>query len=214
MDELKLKRDTYELLERSKVARMFKFYFDLRLKVNKSLNKFAKNQLELSNQDLKLLSIVKDERKVKTFAEHTLGIDYNIKHLLALVNQSSFKDDHEKMYLITSLVQALENKTPSDISEIIELSYLDKESRVDYLIGEDDTGMKNALSGVRNYWKTIRSQSKNWKRSNYKEYLIEAKTIIEEAFIKDEFTFDHFKRITTALYLAIKARLKKEQIDQ
>ena len=211
MDELKLKKNTYELLERSRVARMFKFYFDLRIKINKSLNKFAKNQLDLSNQDLKLLSIVKDERKVKSFAEHTLGLDYDTKRILHLVSQPTFKGDNEKLYLLTVLIQSLENKSSGDISELIGLCDLTSEEKVDYLIGEDDTGMKNALSGVRNYWKTIRSQSKNWKRANYKEYLIEAKTIIEEAFVKDEFTFDHFKRITTALYLAIKARLKKNQ---
>lgn len=209
MDELKLKKDTYELLERSKVARMFKFYYDLKIKVNKTLNKWSKEQLDLTNQDLKLLSIVKDKNKVKSFAEHTLGINYNIKQLLRVLENTEAEDD-EKMYLLTRLISGLIHKSSEEVSELIDLSELDREGKVDFLIGEDDTGMKNALLGVRNYWKTIRAQGKGWKRANYREYLIEAKTIIEEAFVKDEFTFDQFKRVVTALYLAIKARLRKD----
>lgn len=211
LDELKLKKETAELLENSKVARAFKFYFNLRIKVNKALNKFAKSQLDLSNNDLKLLSIVKDPRKNESYARSVLGVDFYSDRVLKAMRVLNEQEDSSKPGLMLSLTDLLIAKDTEEILKLIHLGSLTDEDKVEYLIGDDDTGMKNALSGVRNYWKTIRAQSKNWKRSNYKEYLIEAKTIIEEAFVKDEFTYDHFKRIVTALYLAIKARLRKPE---
>lgn len=211
MDELKLKKETAELLENSKVARVFKFYFNLRIKVNKALNKFAKSQLDLSNNDLKLLSIVKDPRKNESYARSVLGVDFYSDRVLKAMRVLNEQEDPNKPGLMINLADLLVTKDSEEIRNLIYLASLTDDEKVEHLIGNDDTGMKNALSGVRNYWKTVRGQSKNWKRSNYREYLIEAKTIIEEAFVKDEFTYDHFKRIVTALYLAIKARLRKQE---